>query len=42
VFSTLLLPWDHGDILDEQAPPGFALHVLDDDQQLTTHYRFVA
>ena len=41
VFSTLVVPWERGDILDEQSPPGVAIHVLDDGQ-LTTHYRVVA
>jgi 3',5'-cyclic-AMP phosphodiesterase len=40
VFSTLVVPWEGGLILDEQAPPGVAIHVLDDGG-LTTHYRVV-
>lgn len=42
VFSTLALPWEHGDVADERAPVGIALHILDDQQRLTTHYRIVA
>jgi 3',5'-cyclic-AMP phosphodiesterase len=41
VVSTLVLPWEHGDIVDEHAPPGVAFHVLDDKRRLTTHYRAV-
>lgn len=41
VFSTLVVPWERGQILNEQAPPGAAIHILDDDQRLTTHYRVV-
>jgi 3',5'-cyclic-AMP phosphodiesterase len=40
VASTLVLPWEHGGILDEQAPPAVAFHILA-GQQLTTHYRVV-
>jgi 3',5'-cyclic-AMP phosphodiesterase len=42
VFSTLVVPWERGQILNEQAPPGAAIHILDDDQRLTTHYRVVS
>jgi 3',5'-cyclic-AMP phosphodiesterase len=41
VFSTLVVPWESGQILNEQAPPGAAIHILDDDQRLTTHFRVV-
>ncbi|WP_242893449.1 phosphodiesterase [Actinomadura litoris] len=40
VVSTLRLPGEEG-IVDLEAPPGFALHVLHDDLRLTTHYRTV-
>jgi hypothetical protein len=40
VFSTLVVPWEGGLILDEQAPPGVAIHVFDGGG-LTTHYRVV-
>ncbi len=41
VASTLILPWEHGDIADEQAPAGVAFHILDDSRRLTTHFRVV-
>ncbi|MGH3261013.1 MAG: phosphodiesterase [Trebonia sp.] len=41
VASTLALPWERGDALDEHAPAGVALHVLDNQWRLTTHYRVV-
>lgn len=41
VASTLRLPWEPGDVLDYEAPPAIAFHVLDDDRRLTTHYRVV-
>ncbi|WP_242911154.1 metallophosphoesterase [Actinomadura terrae] len=40
VVSTLRLPGEEG-IVDLEAPPGYALHVLHDDRRLTTHYRTV-
>ncbi|TYB41554.1 metallophosphoesterase [Actinomadura chibensis] len=39
VVSTLRLPGEAGDVADETAPPGFALHILDGGGRLTTHYR---
>jgi 3',5'-cyclic AMP phosphodiesterase CpdA len=42
IASTLRLPWESGDILDFEAPPALAFHVLDDDHRLTTHYRLLA
>ena len=39
VVSTLRLPWETANDIDEQMPPAFAFHVLDDDGRLTTHYR---
>jgi Icc protein len=41
VVSTLVLPWEHGEIADEQAPVAVAFHILDEQQRLTTHYRVV-
>jgi Icc protein len=41
VASTLRLPWEHGEVLDEKLPPAIAFHVLDDDRRLTTHYRVI-
>jgi hypothetical protein len=41
VVSTLVMPWEHGNIIDRDQPPGFAYHVLDDNRRLTTHYRVV-
>jgi 3',5'-cyclic AMP phosphodiesterase CpdA len=40
VISTLRLPWEHGNVLDYQAPPALAFHVFDEGR-LTTHYRVV-
>jgi 3',5'-cyclic AMP phosphodiesterase CpdA len=41
VVSTLVLPWEHGDIANYHAPPGVAFHILGDDRRLTTHYRVI-
>ncbi|MCP2169743.1 metallophosphoesterase [Goodfellowiella coeruleoviolacea] len=41
VATARLLPWERGDIVDLDSPPMIALHVLDDDGRLTTHYRVV-
>lgn len=41
VVSTLALPWEHGDVAGEQAPPGAAFHILSDTGRLTSHYRVV-
>ncbi|WP_020671409.1 phosphodiesterase [Amycolatopsis nigrescens] len=41
VASTLMLPWEAGDMVDLERPPALAFHVLDDDRRLTTHYRVV-
>ncbi|NDU71092.1 phosphodiesterase [Actinomadura sp. DSM 109109] len=38
VVSTLRLPWQEGGIVDHDAPPGVAFHVLDEGR-LSTHYR---
>jgi Icc protein len=42
VLSTLMLPWESDKLVDYGLPPAFAFHVLDDDWQLTTHYRTVS
>jgi 3',5'-cyclic AMP phosphodiesterase CpdA len=39
VVSTLVFPWQGGDVADYDAPPGVAFHLLADDGRLTTHYR---
>ncbi|MGH8828669.1 MAG: phosphodiesterase [Jiangellaceae bacterium] len=41
VVSTLRLPWENGDPLDYDLPPAIALHMIDDDRRITTHYRVV-
>ena len=41
VFSTLCLPWETDEIVDEARPPAIAYHVLDADRRVTTHYRLV-
>lgn len=41
VVSTLVFPWQGGDVADYDAPPGVAFHLLDDEGRLTTHYRTV-
>ena len=41
IASTLALPWERSDAADEQAPVMIALHALDDQRRLTTHYRVV-
>jgi 3',5'-cyclic-AMP phosphodiesterase len=41
VASTLLLPFESDAVLDRDAPPMLALHILDQDRRLTTHYRVV-
>ena len=41
VASTLVLPWERGDIADEHAPAGIAFHILDEQRRLTTHYRVI-
>jgi 3',5'-cyclic-AMP phosphodiesterase len=41
VVSTLCLPWETDDIVDESRPPAIAYHVVDDDRRVTTHYRLV-
>ncbi|WP_053667799.1 phosphodiesterase [Streptomyces sp. NRRL B-1140] len=41
VTWTLRLPWEGEQIADREAPPGFALHVLDDSGRLTSHFRVV-
>jgi len=41
VVSTALLPLESDEIVDLALPPMVALHVLDEDRRLTTHYRVV-
>jgi Icc protein len=41
VVSTLGLPWETEDVLDESRPPAIAYHVIDSDRRVTTHYRLV-
>jgi 3',5'-cyclic AMP phosphodiesterase CpdA len=41
VVSTSVLPWEGDEIVDLQAPPAIAFHVLADDRRLTTHYRAI-
>ena len=41
VASTLLLPSESDSVADFDAPPMVAMHILDDDRRLTTHYRVV-
>ncbi|MDQ1724496.1 MAG: 3,5-cyclic-AMP phosphodiesterase [Frankiaceae bacterium] len=39
VASTVALPWETAELLDLDAPPGVAFHILDDNGRLTTHFR---
>ncbi|MBC9713049.1 phosphodiesterase [Streptomyces sp. TRM66268-LWL] len=41
VTWALRLPWEGDAVADRAADPGFALHVLDDEGRLTTHFRSV-
>lgn len=41
VVSTSLLPFEKGGIVDLTGPPMIALHLLDQQHRLTTHYRVV-
>ncbi len=41
MISTLTLPWEGDSIVDDEAPSAFALHILDDERRLITHYRAV-
>jgi 3',5'-cyclic-AMP phosphodiesterase len=41
VVSTLLLPFESDAVVDLDLPPMLALHLMDDDRRLTTHYRVV-
>jgi 3',5'-cyclic-AMP phosphodiesterase len=41
VISTITLPWEGAGIVDDDAPAAYALHILDDDRRLTTHFRVV-
>ncbi|MGW5413978.1 metallophosphoesterase [Actinomadura geliboluensis] len=40
-MSTLVVPPRGGEVVDLAAPPGLAIHLLDDEGRLTTHYRTV-
>lgn len=39
VVSTLVLPFESGDVVDFGLPPAVAFHVLDGDRGLVTHFR---
>jgi Icc protein len=41
VSSTLNLPFEGDDVLNETQPPGIAFHFIDDTGRLTTHFRSV-
>jgi Icc protein len=41
VVSTVILPFESDAVVDEALPPMLALHILDQDRRLTTHYRVV-
>jgi 3',5'-cyclic AMP phosphodiesterase CpdA len=41
VVSTFRLPFEGGTVVDLELPPMLALHLLDDERRLTTHYRVV-
>lgn len=41
VVSTLRLPFESDEIVDLDLPPMLALHILDEDRRLSTHYRVV-
>ncbi len=45
IHSTLRLPWEKAvagqSLIDESAPPGFAIHLLHDDARITTYYRTI-
>jgi Icc protein len=41
VVSTLRLPWETDQDIDESLPPAIAFHVIDDDWRITTHFRLV-
>lgn len=41
VVSTAILPFEGDAIVDESLPPMLALHVLDEERSLTTHFRVV-
>jgi 3',5'-cyclic-AMP phosphodiesterase len=42
VKNTLRMPWESEKPMDDDAPPAFAFHILDDRGRLTTHYRVVS
>ncbi|WIN00619.1 phosphodiesterase [Actinoplanes oblitus] len=41
VVSTLMLPFESDALVDESLPPMLALHILDEERRLTTHFRVV-
>ena len=41
VVSTAMLPFESEAIVDESMPPMLALHILDEERRLTTHFRAV-
>lgn len=41
VISTVGLPWDCEELIDEESPAALAYHVLDDERRLITHFRIV-
>lgn len=41
VISTVALPWDSEDLIDEEPPATLAFHILDDERRLITHFRIV-
>jgi Icc protein len=42
ISSTLRLPWENAGLVDPDQPPAVALHILDEDNRLTTHFRVLA
>jgi Icc protein len=41
VISTVLLPWEGEEVMDNEAPAALAFHILDDERRLTTHFRVI-
>jgi Icc protein len=39
VASTVTLPWEATNMMDLEAPPAVAFHILEDDGRLMTHFR---
>jgi 3',5'-cyclic-AMP phosphodiesterase len=42
LISTIRLPWDGDGVVDSAPPAALAIHVFDDDNRLTTHFRTVS